>query len=324
MVTKNFKNHRSKSLALAVTGVAIVVVLSSYRVYDRWTDSSSELSELARIDAEAFYNEDDLDRQRTFLEQRLELEPDAPITLASVARVYLELAKRGGDESLLARADSAAKRSLELAAHDNFAAIEILARVASYQHDFTRAVELARQLINQGKYAGYEIATSSLVAIGQLDRAKVIAQEFLDLERNVTSLLQSALVAEARADYKLAEELFKSALAAEQPNSKAATLWSRTIAARFFMRRGRLRDARAILDRVLEVDKDYPLALTVEAEIFLKEGNPLAASTRFERAALLRSVQKRCAIAEPLRKERQRFPIVSTDYANSCVLDYSD
>jgi tetratricopeptide (TPR) repeat protein len=220
------------------------------------------------------------------LERRVARDPEAAVALGHLARAYLSIGVAQHDSVLIDRAEAKAKSSLEIASYHNVAALEVLARVASYRHEFERSIELARQLIEIGASQGFEILIASLVAQRRLDEARGSASEFYRLQPGFSSFLQMGLTAEASGDLVTAEDNYVAALKADPQSSRTASLWSRSIVARFFLRQGRLDEASILLRKVLQFDPKYPFALGLEGELSLARGHYRVAAERFHRAFL--------------------------------------
>jgi hypothetical protein len=301
-------SKRVKAWIVAASFAGCLSVGATYLLHERAL--VREFEQLALIDPSLFETEEASAARVQALEARVARDPEGAIALAELARAYLALGIERRDGALIERAEQKAQASLAIAQFRNVGALEVLARAASHRHDFERAIELSDQLIRIGAPQGYEVMTSALLAQGNVQRAREIAQESLQAEYGLTSLLSLGLVEEARGAYADAEKHYKAVLAAPHLTSRTATLWSRSIVARFFLRRGRLREASIILRHVLAIDDSYPFAVGLQGEISLARSDARAAASQFQRAfQLARDPFYLCRAAEAFKRlgdERSR------------------
>lgn len=258
------------------------VSLGAYR-YQLYQANLRELQELTRLDA-ALYLEVASEIVAKTLEQRLARDPQGALALAELAQAYLSMGVARGDNTLIEQAEERANASLLIAPFHNTTALETLARVASHRHDFMKAIELSDQLVGAGSIPGYEIRISALLALKRFEQARESAIEFLEVAEDLSSLLQMGLVEEALGDISRADRYYRAAVAADTNSSRVASLWSRAILARFFIRTKRLSEAAVVLESIYAFDPNYAFAIGLQGELGLAQGSPSRSVERFERA----------------------------------------
>lgn len=246
--------------------------------------SLSDLRALCRIEKTVCVPSDNLDLLISDLDQRLKRDPEAPLALVELARVSFSLGVSRADDSLIEKAARAATRSLTLAPHANRGATEILARVASYSHEFERAGELSQELIKDGANAGYQIGVSAFLARGMLRDARSLAMRFRAAEISPASSFAMGLVEENSGNYELAERYFRIAIGDSTETASESPLWTRSILARFYLRRARFKEVAVVLESIRACDPDYLHGVSLTGELSLATGDPSAATSSFTRA----------------------------------------
>lgn len=269
--------------------VAIFIALAgvvSTAVYLQVASRTSlrDLRALSRIEKTSCVSSDNLDVLMADLDQRLKRDPEAPLTLVELARVSFSLGVSRADDALIEKAESSATRSLTLAPHANRGATEILARVASHGHEFNRAGEISQELISAGSNVGYQIGVSAFLARGMLREARALAVRFRAAEISPASSFAMGMVEENSGNYELAERYFKIAIGDSTETASESPLWTRSILARFYIRRARFKEAAVVLQSIRECDQDYLHGVSLSGELSLATGDQSAASTAFTRA----------------------------------------
>ena len=282
--TSSIPLRRPITLFLCISLALLVYRLSYYGTSSSGLELHT-LENLGHIDPELSY-EPDPSTEVKDLEHRVARDPEASIALAHLARAYLSLGIKHHDLDLINRAEERARSSLEIATFQNKDALEVLARIASHKHEFDRAVALSKQLLEMQGSQGYEILISSLLAQGKIDEARMSASEFSRLEPGFSSFFQMGLTAEASGDPVAAEASYIAALKADPQSSRTASLWTRAIVARFFLRQGRRDEASILIRKILQFDPHYPFAVGLEGELSLALGKYGFAAERFHQAFL--------------------------------------
>ncbi len=265
-------------VALAGTFCAVVYLQREGRT------RLGDLRTMAPLDQISCASREDLEVVMKDLDNRLLRDPEAPLSLVELARVSLSLGMSRADNALIEKAEQAANRSLRLAPHDNHGAIEVLARVASYRHDFPRAIDLSQELIRANLYVGYEIGISGLLARGKLREARALTTTIGDLELRASTGVLMGLVEESSGNDELAETYFKASLRVPSNATFQDSLWARSILARFYLRRSRLSEASVVLGAIRDCDRDYLYGVVLDGELALANGDATAAAASFGRA----------------------------------------
>jgi tetratricopeptide (TPR) repeat protein len=234
----------------------------------------------------------DLESTIKALEARVNVRVPSPFDLGDLAEAYIHRAQVSGDASDYQRAVDLAKQSLAQLPEGN-GAVLILAKVANARHQFTDAINIAEGFLHQKPSTGAHvlIATAAL-ALGDLSRASAEADTAVTAKPDSSTHEMRALVLQAQGRDAEAAYDFAHSIALEQPGDLLEAARTRTMWARFLLRRGELAGARALLDEALRISPDHPLALANRAELDLRTGKLAEARAGFERAfALSRQVR---------------------------------
>jgi hypothetical protein len=243
-----------------------------------------DLPAIVRLDEVSCGSRNDLEVMMSDLENQLVRDPEAPLSLVELAHVSLSLGISRADGSLIEKAERAANRSLRLAPHANYGAIEVLARVASYRHEFSRSIDLSQELIRANLSTGYEIGVSAFLARGMLREARAYATKFAAGQSSSSASFLMGLVEESSGNQDLAERYFKASLRDPVNATYQDSLWARSILARFYLRRARLSEARVVLRAIRDCDRDYLHGIALDGELALANGDAKAAAASFTKA----------------------------------------
>lgn len=206
-----------------------------------------------------------------FYQNRLVVDPESGLNRSLLAGAYLRMARATGEPSWYLLAEQAAQASLVKLPFYNDAAVLVLARVATAKHDFPEAVRLANQ-VNRHPDALPVLVTANL-AIGKLETARQAADTLVKRSPTLNSLTLQALVQVAQGQDQRAIQTFQAAIAAEEPEEVASSVWARTLLGRLYFKRGQLDQARQLYQASLQVLSDYPPALLNLAELEVRLGN---------------------------------------------------
>lgn len=225
----------------------------------------------------------DLDRSIAALEERIRASAPSPLDLGELADLRLRRGKITGDPKDHAAAEAAAKRSLELLPTPN-AAVLVLARLASAQHDFVRAIDLARQHMGGRSLGALMVLATAHLARGELAEASAAAEALVEQQPDAASYGLRALVMQAQGRDAEAAFDFARAAAADEPGDTEEPARLRALWARFLIRRGEHAGARRVLDEALRIAPGHALALQQDGELLLRQGRAKEAAARFDQA----------------------------------------
>jgi len=210
-----------------------------------------------------------LQREIEFYQARLAYDPNSGLNLAALAGAYLRMARATGDLSWYLLAEQTAQRSLASLPFQNHGALIVLARVAEARHDFQQAIRLARRADNT---EALSIIITSNLAMGKIDEAARAVGTLIQGGAGLTSYTLRSLVELAQGKDEAALADLQRAIASEEPDEVASSVWARTLLGRLDYRRGRLRLAADIYREALAVLPQYPQALTNLAELEIRQG----------------------------------------------------
>ncbi|NJK28158.1 MAG: hypothetical protein HC925_06225 [Coleofasciculaceae cyanobacterium SM2_3_26] len=201
--------------------------------------------------------------------ERIQQYPEDGLDRASLAGLYLKLARTTGEESWYLLAEQEARQSLINLPFFNDGAILTLARVAEAKHDFATAIGLAEQA------SGVEalgIVVTSKLALGDVEAADTAAKALVNLTPTPGSFALRALTRWARGDRAAALQDFQQAIATEEPDDARGSAWVRTLLGRFYAEQGNLTLAGQLYREALNILPDYPLALLQLGELNTRLG----------------------------------------------------
>jgi len=210
-----------------------------------------------------------LQREIEFYQARLTYDPNSGLNLAALAGAYLRMARATGDLSWYLLAEQTAQRSLASLPFQNNGSLIVLARVAEARHDFQQAIRLARRAENT---EALSIIITSSLAMGKIDEAARAVDTLIQGGAGLTSYTLRSLVELALGKDEAALADLQRAIASEEPDEVASSVWARTLLGRLHYRRGRLRLAADIYREALAVLPQYPQALTNLAELEIRQG----------------------------------------------------
>lgn len=216
------------------------------------------------------------------LERRVaSFSPPSAFDLAELAGLYLERGRNTADGALLDKAEKTAKQSLAALKSPNPARL-VLARLACERHDFRGALELAQAALKErGSASAVSVLVTANLALGRLAEASRLADELVDSLPTSGSYFLRALVNEAQGRDAEAALDFESAARREEPGNVLEAARLRTLWGRFYLRRGRLGEARTLVTEALRLAPTSPLVLGIAGELSLRHGRAAEAAERF-------------------------------------------
>lgn len=216
-----------------------------------------------------------LEQEIAFYQKRLRYDPDGGLNRASLAKVYLKMARATGETSWYLLAEQTAQESLAKLSFDNETAIIVLARVATARHDFKEAIRLAKQ--TNGKDDALATLVTANLATGNIKEANIAAEKLVVHSPSVASLTLQALVKVAQGKDQEAIQTFQKAIASEEPEETGSSVSARTLLGRLYLKRGQIKLAQGLYKEALRVLPQYSPALLNLAELEVRRGDYQAA-----------------------------------------------
>lgn len=223
-----------------------------------------------------------LQEEIAFYQQRVQIDPQSGLNLASLAQSYLKMGKALGQGVWYLQAEQAAQRSLASLPFNNSAPILVLAKVREAKHQFQEALALTDQALaeNPNDPDVLAIVITCHLAMGQYQRAETEATKIVSQYRSIGSLTLLALAKANLGKEAAAIQLFQEAIRLEEPGELGSSAWARTLLGRLYAQRGQLNQAEQLYQATLGIIPRYPLALMQSADLQLRRGN-LEAAQRF-------------------------------------------
>ncbi len=228
----------------------------------------------------------DIGSEIAALEANVSRDPTAALDRAALASLYLKKAKAVNDPAAYGASHDMARKSLELLPHDNPGAKMTLAGIAEARHDFPEARRLACEVLKDrpGHPEALALLVTAGLGVGAWDEALRAAEELSDWLPTMGSWTLLALALEARGRDFEASHAFHAAISAEDLGESEGSAWARALLARHFMRRGRMAEARDLLNEALRIVPVHPKALGLLAELEARQGRTQAAERLYTRA----------------------------------------
>ena len=199
--------------------------------------------------------------------------PEDHTAWASLAIAYVEQGRLTGVPSYYKKASDAAGRSLELEPDDNFAALAASAAIASAQHDFDEALDLAdRSLaINPRGLSALAIRIDALTELGRYED-QLAALRIADRRQPSTPIAaRYAYAFELRGELSRTASILKSA--ADTP-TRSDRSFLMTLFADIQRRLGNLPEAARALKMARDATPEYLLAQVSLARLHIARGEP--------------------------------------------------
>ena len=265
----SWRRRRARSGLLGAMGAGAVLVLAIlFWAHAAATPRSAYHYRFARTPRGAVKQA--LQGEIEFYQARLTYDPNSGLNLAALAGAYLRMARATGDLRWYLIAEQTAQRSVASLPFQNNGALIVLARVAEARHDFQQAISLARRA---GSAEALSIIVTSNLAMGKIDEAARAAGILIQGGAGLTSYTLQSLVELAQGNDEAAVADLQRAIASEEPDEVASSVWARTLLGRLHYRRGRLRLAADIYREALAVLPQYPQALINLAELEIRQGH---------------------------------------------------
>jgi len=207
-------------------------------------------------------------------ERRVEVTPEDPAALTTLALAYTRRARETADPAWYARAIERLDAALERAPGD-FAAARARAWALLGQHAFARALQAAEALNARfpDDVATYALLVDANVELGRYPAAEAAAQWMLDLRPgNIPGLTRAAYLREIYGDVDGSLDLMLQALARTAPAETEERAWLLTQVSHLQLNAGRVALAERAVDDALALFPDYHYALHQLARVREAQG----------------------------------------------------
>jgi tetratricopeptide (TPR) repeat protein len=202
-----------------------------------------------------------------YYETKLDQLPQSSLDRVTLAGLYIKMARRIGDVSLIDKAEIQAKKSLELLPYNNFGAMLILSKVEEERHHFPEAIRIAEQVLLERP--GHDEALTHLVTAhlgyGDLTQASQYANQIVARQPYLDAFILRALVNESRGLEDQAILDLKTGILREDVNTVESSAYARALLGRIHLSRGRHELAQANFQEALRIWPGYHLALSLMA-----------------------------------------------------------
>ncbi len=211
------------------------------------------------------------------LQERLRRVPLDWSAWAELGGAYVAQARQTADPTYYGLAEDAYAQSLVVRPDDNAAALTGQASLAAARHNFTTALELARQAqaLNPYSSTNQGALVDALVELGRYDEATVELQRMVDLRPDVASFTRVSYLRELRGDLPGAK------LALEQAGSFAFAPSDKAFVQQYLgelaFNAGQLEEARDHYETGLRIQPDAPRLLAGRARVAAAAGDTDAA-----------------------------------------------
>lgn len=210
-----------------------------------------------------------LEQSLSFYQGQVQKHPTDGLNQATLANLYIQMARATRHDSWYLLAEKSAQQSLANLPFDNTGAILALAKIAEAQHDFKTAIDLAESV---GNPEALGLVITSKLAMGQGAEALSLADAIAEQYPSLGSLTLKALAHEAQGQDELALMAFQRAIAAEEPDNPAGSAQTRVFLGRFYAQRGDYKAAQALYSEALKIVPNHPLAHLQLAELATVQG----------------------------------------------------
>jgi tetratricopeptide (TPR) repeat protein len=216
-----------------------------------------------------------INKEISFYQERINLNPEDGLDRTSLAKAYLKMARATGDANWYLLAEQTAKRSLINLPFHNTGATLALAKVAEAKHDFKQSIALTQKVLQEkpGNEDAISLLVTSNLAIGKVAQATGLANNLVEQIPSLGTLTLRALVNQSQGKNEAAIRDFNLALAAEEPGETGSSAWVRTLMGRFYFKQGNHQLADQLYQEALHILPRYPLALVSLAELETRRKN---------------------------------------------------
>lgn len=270
---------RSKVLLMKNISVVISLLLGALL----WIGSSSHNDKIESIDIAPYQyaswvrpaNLELLNEHEKFYKERIARDPRGGLDHAALASLYISKMKLTGDLTLADKAEALAKTSLKNFPKFNALAQIVLAKVEESRHNFTKAIDMAKEVLKQNlvHLEAISIIITSSLGHGQIEQASSYADHLVKINPCLDSYALKALVLSETGNIDAAIENFTLAIKSETAEDVLGSAWVRTLIARLYIERNAFELAREYIRSALKINPNYHLALAYSADIEFESGN---------------------------------------------------
>lgn len=250
--------------ALAVAGLAVAVTVTGALL---WRPAAPQAT------ARPVNPASELEQAAQQLRQRLARLPGDAQAWADLGMTHVQLARITADPAHQARAEQSLRESLRVRPDGNEPALTGLAALAAARHDFTTALEHARQAVAADAYSAtaYGVLADALTELGRYEDAADAVQQMLDLRPDTASYSRASYVVQLRGDDGRARELMQMAVqTAGEPSQTAFALLT---LAELSLGQGDVAAAQEAISRGLALYPDHEPLLAARAKTRAAQGD---------------------------------------------------
>jgi tetratricopeptide (TPR) repeat protein len=214
----------------------------------------------------------------------LERSPENARFHTDLAMAYARRARETADMDFYEKAQTSLDRALEITP-DDFGALKARAWTLLGQHEFEKALELAKQLNERAPddVFVYGFLVDAHVELGNYDEAVDAAQWMLDLHPgNVPALTRAAYLRELHGYLDGAVDFMQMAFDRTPHTEAEDRAWIQTHIAHLELSRGRLDRAEQAVQTALQLFPGYHYALAQLGKLRLAQERPEEAATAFQ------------------------------------------
>ncbi|MEO0896715.1 MAG: hypothetical protein AAFY71_09980 [Bacteroidota bacterium] len=198
-----------------------------------------------------------------------------------------------------------------------FGAKSLKASVKLSLHEFKEAKKLAEEAVQLNGYNAliYGSLVDAHVELGEYDKAISMADKMMSIRPDIRSYSRVSYLRELHGDIEGAIDAMEMAVKAGYPGYEE-TSWAALNLGNLYQKDGRIPEAKAIYEGILENREDYPFAMAALAELDRLEGNYHQAEKRllaaidiipevsfFEQLTSLLQEMNRMKEADKMKKE---------------------
>ncbi len=267
---------RGLGLGLLALGAVALTQASNWQWPTFWPQTAYEYSFPGFLDRQG---QQTLEQSISFYQGQVQKNPTDGLDQATLASLYIQMARATRNDSWYLLAEKSAQQSLANLPFDNQGAVLALAQIAEAQHDFKTAIRLAQSV---GQPDALGLVVTAKLAMGQVEDAAAVANRLADQYPSLGSLTLKALAHEAQGQDDQALAAFQQAIAAEEPDNPTGSAQARVFLGRFYAQWGDHRSAEALYREALRIVPDYPLAHLQRAELATVKGHYRTAKYHYQ------------------------------------------
>jgi len=227
-------------------------------------------------------NSQTLERSIAFYQGRIHQNSQDGLDRATLANLYIQMARATDDENWYSLAEQAARQSLTNLPFHNDGAVLALARLAEASHNFAEAIRLAEQVPGP---EGMAIVVAARLGLGDISAAAAEAEQLVAQYPSLGSFTLRGLTRFAQGDDEGAMEDWQAAIALEEPAELRGSAQTRVFLGRLYTGQGDYAKARRLYREALRIVPDYPLAYLQLAELETRLGHYQTAERHYRAVA---------------------------------------